>query len=187
MNQPHDERLLQEVFEAFTQFAKKLQQEDDEERAWLLAQSSDRQVQAVLREMTPMMLHVLDAIGKLGRVNGSALSSRFGIPKGTISKLTKRLAAHGLIVFETIPGNKKELHFAITTQGEMIYKLHERLDERIQAGATRLMAEYSEEQLTFIRDFMNRLVSNSFLQLAEQPAGAAGNGGVKGRTEPGIE
>jgi len=113
---------------------------------------------------------VLDAIGKLGRANGSTLSSRFGFPKGTISKLTKRLAALGLIAFETIPGNKKELYFVITPLGETIYKLHERLDERILAGATRFMADYSEEQLKFIRDFMNKLTSHSFLQLDEQAA-----------------
>ncbi|OPA78671.1 hypothetical protein BVG16_12475 [Paenibacillus selenitireducens] len=167
MKQAHDERLLQEVFEAFTQFAEKIQQDDDEEKAWLLAQCSDLQIQTVLREMTPTMFHVLDAIGKLGRANGSTLSSRFGIPKGTISKLTKRLVSHGLIVSETIPGNKKELHFAITPSGEKIYKLHKQLDERIHAGATRFMAGYTEEQLTFIRDFMQKLVSNSFLQLDE--------------------
>ncbi|WP_261303354.1 MarR family transcriptional regulator [Paenibacillus andongensis] len=163
MAQPHDEQLLREVFEAFTQFAMKIQQEDDEERAWLLGQCTDLQVQSVLRQMTPMMFHVLDAIGKLGRANGITLSSRFGIPKGTVSKLTKRLAAHGLIVTETIPGNKKELHFAITPQGETIYKLHERLDEQIQAGATRFMADYTQEQLTFLRDFMQKLTSTSFL------------------------
>ncbi|MGX4588407.1 MarR family transcriptional regulator [Paenibacillus chitinolyticus] len=170
MNQPHDERLLREVFEAFTQFSKKIQEEDDEEKAWMLAQTSDQQVQAILREMTFMMLHVLDGIGKLGRTNGSALSSRFGIPKGTVSKLTKRLEVLGLIAFETIPGNKKELYFVLTSQGETIYKLHERLDERIQAAAAHLMAEYTGEQLEFIRDFMNKLTSHSFLQLDEEQA-----------------
>ncbi|CAG7643132.1 hypothetical protein PAESOLCIP111_04428 [Paenibacillus solanacearum] len=167
MKQVHDERLLQEVFEAFTQFAAKIQQDDDEEKAWLLAQCSDPQVQSVLREMTPTMLHVLDAIGKIGRANGSMLSSRFGLLKGTVSKLTKRLAAHGLIVTETIPGNKKELHFAITPQGEKIYKLHKQLDERIRIGASRFMADYTEEQLMFVRDFMHKLVANSFLQFEE--------------------
>lgn len=167
MIQPHDERLHREVFDAFTNFQKKIQQDDDEEKAWMLAQTSDRQVQTILRGMTFMMLHVLDAIGKLGRANGSTLSNRFGIPKGTVSKLTKRLAVLGLIAFETIPGNKKELHFVMTPLGETIYKLHEQLDERIQASATRLLAEYTEEQLKFIRDFMNKLTSHSFIQLEE--------------------
>ncbi|GED54511.1 MarR family transcriptional regulator [Brevibacillus borstelensis] len=170
MNQPHDERLLREVFEVFTRFAKKIQEEDDEEKAWMLAQTSDEQVQAILSEMTFMMLHVLDGIGKLGRTNGSTLSSQFGIPKGTVSKLTKRLKVLGLIAFETIPGNKKELYFTLTPQGETIYKLHERLEERIQAAAAHFMAGYTREQLEFIRDFMNKLTSHSFLQLDEEQA-----------------
>ncbi|WP_405081034.1 hypothetical protein ACI48J_26850 [Paenibacillus chitinolyticus] len=58
----------------------------------------------------------------------------------------------------------------LTPQGETIYKLHERLDERIQAAAAHLMAEYTGEQLEFIRDFMNKLTSHSFLQLDEEKA-----------------
>ncbi|MNB86222.1 MarR family protein [compost metagenome] len=164
MDHPHDELLLREVFETFTQFAKKIVQEDDEEKAWMLAQTSDLAVKAVMQQMTLMMVHVLDAIGKFNRVNGTVLSSRFGIPKGTVSKLARRLEELGLITFETIPGNKKELHFAITPLGETIYKIHERLDQRILEGATRFMADYSEEQLKFIRDFMSKLISHSFLQ-----------------------
>ncbi|KAA9005876.1 MarR family transcriptional regulator [Paenibacillus spiritus] len=169
MSQPHDERLLQEVFEAFGQFAKKIHQEDDEEKAWLLAQVTDPQVHALLSEMTFMMVHVLDGIGKLGRANGSALSSRFEIPKGTVSKLTKRLQALGLIKFVTIPDNKKELYFELTAKGDLIYKLHEQFDERVQAGAARLLAKYTEEQLMFIRDFMNHVTSHSFLQHDKEP------------------
>jgi hypothetical protein len=45
--------------------------------------------------------------------------------------------------------------------------------ERIQVGVARFMADYTEEKLMFIRDFMHKLVSNSFLRLDEQPAGAA--------------
>jgi len=168
MNQPHDEQLYQDVFEAFRQFAIKIQQEDDEEGAWLLSQCPDLQLQTVLKEMTLMMLHVLDGIGKLGRANGSALSSTFGFPKGTVSKVTKRLAAHDLIVIETIPGNKKELYFSMTPKGETIYKLHERLDERIKSGAIRFMAEYTQEQLMFVKDFIQKLTSTSFVQLGEE-------------------
>lgn len=167
MKYTHDAKLLREVFAAFRQFAMRIQQEDDEEEAWLLAQSPEPHVQAILKQMTPMMLHVLDGIGKLGRANGSTLSSRFGIPKGTVSKVTKRLDALGLIVTETIPPNKKELHFRITPIGETIYALHERLDERIEIGASRFMANYSSEQLGFVRDIMQNLNATSFIQLAE--------------------
>ncbi|MEC0245123.1 hypothetical protein P4H65_04870 [Paenibacillus chitinolyticus] len=39
----------------------------------------------------------------------------------------------------------------LTPQGETIYKLHERLDERIQAAAAHLMAEYTGEQRAAMR------------------------------------
>ncbi|WP_091216141.1 MarR family transcriptional regulator [Paenibacillus sp. BC26] len=168
MKHTHDEQLLQDVFEAFRQFAIKIQQEDDDEAAWLLSQcSDDAEVRTILKEMTPMMLHVLDGIGKLGAANGSMLSSRFGFPKGTVSKVTKRLAALGLIAIETLPGNKKELHFRITQIGETIYRLHERLDERIKLGAVRFSADYSPEQLIFVRDFMHKLNASSFVRIDE--------------------
>lgn len=168
MNKPHDEKLLQEIFDAFTRLSKKINQKVDEEKAWAMAQNSDQQVQAVVGEMTYMMIHVLDGIGKLGRSNGSTLSSRFDIPRGTVSKLTKRLKELDLISFETIPGNKKELYFVLTPLGEKIYTLHERLEDRIHAGAARLMAEYTEEQLILIRDFMNKLTAQNFLKDDEQ-------------------
>ncbi|NBD25383.1 helix-turn-helix domain-containing protein [Paenibacillus glycinis] len=173
MPHTHDEKLLREVIDAFSQFALKIQQEDDEEKEWLLAQGLDPDVEEALQDMTPMMLHVLDAIGKLGRANGIALSTRYGFPKGTVSKVTKRLASRNLIVIESLPGNKKELHFSITPLGEKVYALHERLDEQIQAGAVRFMADYSPEQLHFVKEFMQKLVRTSFIELQQSQSDSA--------------
>ncbi|YAR63546.1 MarR family transcriptional regulator [Bacillus cytotoxicus] len=53
------------------------------------------------------MLHVLDAIGKHEPVNGITIASETGIPKGSVSKMTRRLMNKNLIVTETIPNNKK--------------------------------------------------------------------------------
>jgi len=60
------------------------------------------------------MLHVLDAIGRLEPVNGIIISKQFGIPKGSVSKVTRKLAAKNLIITESIPNNKKEILFRMT-------------------------------------------------------------------------
>ena len=47
----------------------------------------------LLRKSTPTTLRVLDAIGRSELANGITISEQFHIPRGTVSKITRRLVA----------------------------------------------------------------------------------------------
>ncbi|MDY0395695.1 MarR family transcriptional regulator [Virgibacillus halophilus] len=80
---------------------------DDEEIQWMLHHCTNPALKEVLKEITVSMLHVLEAIGQLEPVNGITISQKMNIPKGTVSKATRRLADKQLINSSTRPNNKK--------------------------------------------------------------------------------
>lgn len=165
MNYEHKEPLIQEVIDSFTKLAHRIQAEDDGEQQWLLAHCTNPVLTVILQDISAMMLHVLDAIGKLGPVNGITISKQFGFPKGTISKVTKKLAAKQLIQTEALPGNKKEIIFRMTPLGQELFHLHARLDQHIEASAIRFMNKYPPEQLRLIASFIQDMNQTSWVQL----------------------
>ncbi len=75
--------------------------------------------------MTLVMLHVLDAIGRLEPVNSITISKDTNIPKGTVTKIIPKLISKKFITKESLPNNKKEYLFRITPLGKELFNLHE--------------------------------------------------------------
>jgi len=146
----HKAQLIQELMGITAQLQTKFQSEDDEEKQWLTANSSNPEVLSFLQESTVMMLHVIDAIGRLEPVNGITISKQFGIPKGSVSKITRRLVEKGIIRTEYLPGNKKEVLFCMTPLAKEIFDLHQALHRQIDRGVHRFLQRYSEDELKFI-------------------------------------
>ena len=90
---------------------------ENEEWRWLIAHSPSPLIVEILQDSTPMTLRMIDAIGRMEPVNGVTISERYRIPKGTVSKITRRLIAQGLISHERLPNNRKELLFRLTPPG----------------------------------------------------------------------
>lgn len=101
-------------------------------------------------DMTIMELHVLDAIGQLEPVNGITISKKFGIFKGTVSKITRRLAAKNLIQKEFLHDNKKEILFRTTSLGSELYQLHQALHQQLEIGVVRFLQKYETDELRFL-------------------------------------
>lgn len=172
MGYTHEDSDLKNIFDVFGKFASNLQQEDDGEKRWLLAHCSNPKLRDMVDKITLTMLHVLDAVGRLGTTNGITLSKAYGFPKGTVSKSCKRLAALGLIRTEALPGNKKELHFRITPLGEELFELHAELHRRMESGAVKLLERYSPEELRLVAGFMEDMLHFQTTYLEENKAEA---------------
>ncbi|WP_312114924.1 MarR family transcriptional regulator [Brevibacillus reuszeri] len=151
------EPLVTEIMGLFAQIQKRFEAEDDEEKAWLIENAPNREVAKLVQDMTVMELHVVDAIGRLGPVNGITISKQFAIPKGSVSKITRRLLAKQVISKELLPQNKKEVLFRTTSVGNEVFDLHSKLHERIEVGVTRFLQKYTEEELRL----MIRVLSDS--------------------------
>ncbi|MBW5448941.1 winged helix DNA-binding protein [Cohnella sp. CFH 77786] len=147
---------------------KRIQAEgEDEERRWMMTNTSDVVVIDFLKEATVLMLHVVDAIGESEPVNGVTISKRFGIPRGSVSKITRRLAEQGIIQAESLPDNKKEVLFRLTPTGRQIFMLHQMLHAHIDGNVREFLGQYDLDQIRFLARCMKDMAEASWVRLEE--------------------
>ncbi|MEK5641223.1 hypothetical protein BK138_15020 [Paenibacillus rhizosphaerae] len=162
---PQKEIVIQEMMSSIAQIQRRFQAEGiDEERQWMISQTDNPEVKAVLQESTIVMLHVIDAVGQLEPVNGITISKQFDIPRGSVSKVTRRLIVLGVIQSESLPDNKKEVLFRLTPLGREIYDLHEALHGQIERNAKRFMQRYTLDELQLLAAGMRDTLGTSFVE-----------------------
>jgi len=149
-NLPNKDILIKKLIEMIPQLQKRFQSEDDEEKDWLLQNCSNPLIIDFLKDSTVMMLHVIDAIGQLEPVNGTTISKHFGIPKGSVSKITRKLVQQQMIRTEYLPDNKKEVLFLTTPLGKEIFVLHQALHHQMNKGINRFLQRYNADELLFL-------------------------------------
>lgn len=149
-NLPNKDILIKKLIEMIPQLQKQFQSEDDEEKEWLIQNCSNPLIIDFLQDSTVMMLHVIDAIGQLEPVNGTTISKQFGIPKGSVSKITRKLVQQEIIRTEFLPDNKKEVLFLTTPLGKEIFDLHLALHKQMNKGINRFLQRYNTDELLFI-------------------------------------
>ncbi|ANB82768.1 MarR family transcriptional regulator [Bacillus velezensis] len=157
------DRLIMEVWETAIDMLHKLQSVDDEEKQWLIQNSQDPVVAESMKEMTVLMLHVLEAIGRLEPVNGITISKQFGISRGSVSKITRKLAEKEIILVENIPDNKKEILFRTTPLGKEILLLHQDLHHQIDSEINRFFQRYTEDELGTVLNVLRDALHTSWI------------------------
>ncbi|GMA51042.1 hypothetical protein GCM10025857_23990 [Alicyclobacillus contaminans] len=128
--------------------------ESDEEKQWLREHCQNAVLLEAMENMTTMMIHVLDTIGRFQPVNGITISKHMDVPKGTVSKITRGLMKSGLIVTGSLPENKKEILFRLTPLGQELFELHDTLHQRIEVGVDKIFQKYDVNELRFIIKFL---------------------------------
>jgi DNA-binding MarR family transcriptional regulator len=141
---------------------------ENEEWRWLIAHSPSPLIVEILQDSTAMTLRVIDAIGRMEPVNGATLSERYHIPKGTVSKITRRLIAQELVGTERLPNNRKELLFRLTPLGRDLFDLHRMFDEQMERGFNRFLQRYDADALRLLIHVLREATEASFLQLGLQ-------------------
>lgn len=144
------ELLIDQINLLIREMGQSLADEDDHEHQWMVQHCNDPKVAALLPDMTVGMLHVLDAIGRLEPVNGITISKQFGIPKGSVSKVTRKLAAKNLIITEALPNNKKEVLFRMTPLGKAVFNIHREMHVEMEQRMSAFLRRYSNDELQFI-------------------------------------
>jgi DNA-binding MarR family transcriptional regulator len=101
-------------------------------------------------------------------VNGITISEQFRIPKGTVSKITRRLVAKNLISKESLPNNKKEMLFRLTPLGRELFEVHRAFDEQMERGFMHFLQYYSSDELRLLVRVLHDATEASFLTLGLQ-------------------
>ncbi|WFR56690.1 winged helix DNA-binding protein [Anaerocolumna sp. AGMB13025] len=139
--------------------------EDEEEKQWLLDNCQNPAVLKKLSDLTYIMLHVLDAIGRLEPVNSISISKDTGIPKGTVSKSIPKLLSKELITKVPLPNNKKEYVFHITPLGKEIFILHQTMHKKMESTLNNFLKQYNDTELQFIIRMLKDFANLSILKL----------------------
>jgi DNA-binding MarR family transcriptional regulator len=161
----HDnpEPLIAEILSLLSQVTEKLEPENQEMKQWMAENFNNPLIVELLRDTTLMMLRVLDAIGQLEPVNGITISKQYRIPKGTVSKTTRRLIAQKLIEKESLPNNKKEVLFRLTPLGSELFRAHRAFDQQMERGFVRFLQQYDADELRFVVRMLQDVTKTSFL------------------------
>ncbi|MEV5030373.1 winged helix DNA-binding protein [Paenibacillus sp. LPE1-1-1.1] len=171
--------LIKEMMYQVANVQKRFQSEgEDDERGWMIAKAKDPILVEFLKESTVIMLHVIDAIGELEPVNGITISKQFGIPRGSVSKITRRLVEQKMVQSEFLEGNKKEVLFQLTPLGHQVFELHKRLHVHIEHNVRNFLRRYDVEQMRFLVQCMKDTSEASWVQeesLDNMAAKAHGN------------
>jgi DNA-binding MarR family transcriptional regulator len=160
--------LSVEVLALIAGVTEKFEAEGSEGWRWIAEHSSNPQVVEILQDATPTTLRVLDAIGRLEPVNGITIATHHHIPKGTVSKITRRLIAQKLISTESLPNNKKEVLFRLTPPGREIFEVHRAFDEQMERGFIQFLRRYDADELRLLVRVLRDAAATSFLSLARQ-------------------
>jgi DNA-binding MarR family transcriptional regulator len=155
------ERAIDRVQQLVDRASARFAAEDDQEQQWLAARCSARAA-ALTANLSKNALHLIDAIpdeGAAGRtVNVVGLARTAGLPKGTVSKIIRRLVADELVSRESLPGNRKEVHLRLTAMGSEIRQAHRAMHEEIDRGLREFLDRYSADELAVISKVLTDLV-----------------------------
>jgi DNA-binding MarR family transcriptional regulator len=154
-----------EILALMGQVAHRFGPEADEMSAWLAERNEDPTIAKVLPEMTLTMWRALGAIGQLGPVNGATISKQFGMPKGSVSKATRRLVANKLVESQPLPNNKKEVLFLLTPLGQKLYAAHQAFDAQMIRGFNRFIQRYDADDQSLMVKVLQDVLETSFLKL----------------------
>jgi DNA-binding MarR family transcriptional regulator len=162
-NRDSKEILIAEIMALLSRVSERLEPDNKQIKHWMRQHFDNPHIIEILQDSTFMMLRVLDAIGRLEPVNGITISKQFRIPKGSVSKATRRLIARRLIDTEYLPNNKKEVLFRLTPLGREVFEAHQAFDRQMEMGLVRFLERYDAGELSFLVRVLQDLAEASFL------------------------
>jgi len=150
INNEDKDSLAENIKKIMTQILYKHASEEDDEQQWILQNCNNPILLKKLEDITPIMMHVVDAIGRLEPVNSITVAKDSNIPKGTVSKIIPKLISKGFIIKVPLPNNKKEYLFRITPLGKELFDLHLILHKQIELSLKQFFEKYDNIELQLI-------------------------------------
>ena len=152
-----------EILSLLAQLTKRFASEEEEQWRWIAAHSPNPQIVELMRDSTITAMRVLDAVGRMEPVNGISVALRYHIPKGTVSKVTRRLIAQKLLSASSLPSNRKEIYFHLTPLGREFVDFHRSFDGQMEQGFRRFLQRYEPGVLRLLVQILRDANAASFL------------------------
>lgn len=139
----------------------KFETDVDAERDYL-ARRLPGHLQAAVREIPTLGVHLLAAIGDGSRdggaVNVVGLAAQARQLKGTVSKHVQRLVDAGLVSREPLAGNRKEIRLGLTPDGRRVVDVHRQMHDEINSGVSDFLSRYTADELSVIAKVLGDLL-----------------------------
>lgn len=146
--------LIDEIRHLFMRTANRHAVQIDKETQYLLQNCTNPNMKEIIKGLTEISFHILDAIGRYEPINSIKITQRTDIPKGTVSKNIQKLMIRNLIIKTYLPNNKKESVFNLTTLGEELFELHVKMHQRLDDNMSAFFKKYSKQNLQFLVRFL---------------------------------
>ena len=99
----------------------------------------------------PSEIHTIDFIGRNAGINITELASVQGVTKGAVSQLVRKLVEKEMVVRMKDERSDREVLLMLSPTGKVAYEAHKAFHARIDPALMELVAQASEEQLTFMK------------------------------------
>ena len=113
-------------------------------------------------------LHLIELVGENEGCSVTQLARLKGITKGAVSQNLKRLEGKGLTRKEESPDNLSRARVLLTDKGQTVYNAHKEWHATMDGGFKSYMTRLDPEQVCFIDEFMNRVLSFLKLRIATE-------------------
>jgi len=154
--------LIAKILGLLDKASERFESDDAAMKQWMRDNFRNPRVAVLLHDMTLHMWRGLNVIGQAEPVNGITISKQARIPKGSVSKITRRLIAKKLVVSESLPNNKKEVHFRLTPLGTELYHAHHAFDEQMVKSFVKFLKKYKLTELELLARVLQDLSETSF-------------------------
>ncbi|MDP4144997.1 MAG: MarR family transcriptional regulator [Bacillota bacterium] len=121
-----------------------------------------------LKDYKSSEVHCIEYIGRNVDSNVTKLAESFYMTRGAISKITKKLIKKGIIESYQKPDNKKEIYFRLTSQGKVVYKIHEELHKEFQERDKAVFEQVTEEQFDIMLSFVKKYSKHLDAEIKKQ-------------------
>ncbi|MFD0695133.1 MarR family transcriptional regulator [Paenibacillus sp. GCM10027628] len=101
-------------------------------------------------DLTMSETHVIEQIGIHETINVTRLAEKMGMTKGAITKINAKLLDRGWIEKFALSGNRKEVLFRLTPDGQMVYEVHEQYHLYAEKFFQEFINRYTDAEFEFI-------------------------------------
>ncbi len=102
-------------------------------------------------------IHMIKSVKENPNRHMTALAEVLGVTRGAVSQIAMKLEGKGMLVKERDEGSSLRRILRVTPEGERAYLFHERLHAEFDRLVEGLLADASEGERAFLRNFLGAL------------------------------
>ena len=114
------------------------------------------EVELALKDYKLSEIELIENIALIPNANVTKLAAASYMTRGAISKITKKLIAKNMIESYQSVENKKEIYFRLTTNGQKINDIHQKLHQSFLERDKEVFKHMTDEEFDTIFRFIGR-------------------------------